>query len=244
MYRSVLVLMSMLEHWLYSVSIICWSSFCSTRSLSISSWTSKQLQHQSTSREKSHTWHWYSFCDSYHWHMGSFSDLSWCIYLTVVLFAGSITYELWSGGWWIDSALAIILGFFFLHEGYEMITWVRDKHFNGGCCKTRTSETTSISFSNSTHGNSKEDHCNDDTCDDCDTSVRQSLLTGKLPNSNCNSSNETLIKDNHYEKSLCSFLSSMFSVTTKTLLFLFNKNDVWSNENSNSANRKRRGENL
>ena len=59
-----------------------------------------------------------------------------CIYLTIVLFAGSLVYKLWHGGWWIDSAVAILLGFFFLYEGWEMVAWARHKDFNGGCCKT------------------------------------------------------------------------------------------------------------
>lgn len=59
-----------------------------------------------------------------------------CIYLTIVLFIGSLVYKLWEEGWWVDSAVAILLGFFFLREGYEMIAWARNKDFNGGCCKT------------------------------------------------------------------------------------------------------------
>jgi len=58
-----------------------------------------------------------------------------CIYLTTVLFVGSLIYKLWHGGWWIDSALALILSLFFLREGWEMIAWARHKDFNGGCCK-------------------------------------------------------------------------------------------------------------
>ena len=59
-----------------------------------------------------------------------------CIYLTIVLFVGSLVYKLWHGGWWIDSAVAMLLGCFFLHEGWQMIAWARNKNFNGGCCKT------------------------------------------------------------------------------------------------------------
>ena len=59
-----------------------------------------------------------------------------CIYLTIVLFVGSLVYKLWHAGWWIDSVVAMLLGFFFLHEGYQMIAWARNKDFNGGCCKT------------------------------------------------------------------------------------------------------------
>ncbi|CAF1494317.1 unnamed protein product [Rotaria magnacalcarata] len=71
-----------------------------------------------------------------------------CIYLTIVLFIGSLVYKMWLGGWWIDSAIAIALGFFFLHEGWEMIAWARNKNFNGGCCKTCSSPAIPISFSN------------------------------------------------------------------------------------------------
>lgn len=62
-----------------------------------------------------------------------------CIYLTVVLLIGSLIYRLWEDGWWVDSAIAIILGFFFIYQGYDMIIWAKDKDFNGGCCKTCSS---------------------------------------------------------------------------------------------------------
>lgn len=71
-----------------------------------------------------------------------------CIYLTIVLFIGSLVYKLWHGGWWLDSAIAIVLGFFFLYEGWEMISWARDKDFNGGCCKTCSSSPNAMSFVN------------------------------------------------------------------------------------------------
>lgn len=92
-----------------------------------------------------------------------------CIYLTIVLFIGSLVYKLWRGGWWIDSAIAIVLGFFFLHEGWEMIAWAQSKDFNGGCCKTCSSSATPISFSNpqlatSTSACEQTEHC------DCSTS--------------------------------------------------------------------------
>ena len=59
-----------------------------------------------------------------------------CIYLTTVLFFGSLIYRFWQGGWWIDSVLAILLSFFFFHEGYEMISWAHNRRFDGGCCQT------------------------------------------------------------------------------------------------------------
>ena len=59
-----------------------------------------------------------------------------CIYLTFVLFVGSLIFKFWNGGWWIDSAVAIILGLFFAHQGYEMISWARNSQFDGGCCQS------------------------------------------------------------------------------------------------------------
>jgi hypothetical protein len=58
-----------------------------------------------------------------------------CIQITIVLFIGSLVFRLWSGGWWVDSATSIILGFLFFWEGYKIIKWVRDPNFDGGCCK-------------------------------------------------------------------------------------------------------------
>ncbi|KAF9476815.1 hypothetical protein BDN70DRAFT_811637 [Pholiota conissans] len=58
-----------------------------------------------------------------------------CIQITIILFTGSLIYRLWEGGWWVDSATSIILGFLFLWEGYKIIKWVRDPAFDGGCCK-------------------------------------------------------------------------------------------------------------
>lgn len=119
-----------------------------------------------------------------------------CIYLTIVLLVGSIIYKLWSNGWWIDSTVAIILGLFFLYQGYEMITWARDKNFNGGCCKTCTSNAAPMSFSDGTvMGNSdnesiKKSHCSDEACDNDDTSDRKPLLADKSSNS-CNCCNST-----------------------------------------------------
>lgn len=36
-----------------------------------------------------------------------------CIQITLVLFAGSLIYKLWRGGWWVDSATSMILGVLF-----------------------------------------------------------------------------------------------------------------------------------
>ncbi|POG65362.1 hypothetical protein GLOIN_2v1667413 [Rhizophagus irregularis DAOM 181602=DAOM 197198] len=58
-----------------------------------------------------------------------------CIKITFILFLGSLLYMIWKGGWWLDSAAAIILGVLFAKEGVDMILWARSKDFNGGCCK-------------------------------------------------------------------------------------------------------------
>jgi divalent metal cation (Fe/Co/Zn/Cd) transporter len=57
-----------------------------------------------------------------------------CISMTAVLLAGTIIYKFWEGGWWVDSATAIILGFFFARDAFEMIRWGMSKQFSGGCC--------------------------------------------------------------------------------------------------------------
>ncbi|KZO92977.1 hypothetical protein CALVIDRAFT_529784 [Calocera viscosa TUFC12733] len=57
-----------------------------------------------------------------------------CIQITLVLFAGSLIYRLWKGGWWVDSATSLILGLLFGWEGWKMVRWARDENFDGGCC--------------------------------------------------------------------------------------------------------------
>lgn len=57
-----------------------------------------------------------------------------CIQMTVVLFTGSLVYRLWKGGWWVDSATCLLLGFLFGWEGWKMLRWVRNPAFDGGCC--------------------------------------------------------------------------------------------------------------
>jgi len=59
-----------------------------------------------------------------------------CIALTLVLLVGSIIYRFWKGGWWVDSAVALVFGLYFAKEGVEMIRWARHPEFNGGCCST------------------------------------------------------------------------------------------------------------
>ncbi|KAF0473032.1 Co/Zn/Cd cation transporter-like protein [Gigaspora margarita] len=58
-----------------------------------------------------------------------------CIQVTLVVFFGSLIYSVWSNGWWLDSASALILSLFFVKEGIGMILWARSKDFDGGCCK-------------------------------------------------------------------------------------------------------------
>jgi divalent metal cation (Fe/Co/Zn/Cd) transporter len=57
-----------------------------------------------------------------------------CIYITAVLLAGTLVYKFWENGWWVDSAVAIVLGAFFAKESFEMIRWGTSKGFSGGCC--------------------------------------------------------------------------------------------------------------
>ena len=59
-----------------------------------------------------------------------------CIQITVALFTGSLVFRLWKGGWWVDSATALVLGGLFGWEGFKMLRWVRDPGFDGGCCRS------------------------------------------------------------------------------------------------------------
>ncbi|KAJ7366127.1 hypothetical protein DFH08DRAFT_833558 [Mycena albidolilacea] len=59
-----------------------------------------------------------------------------CIQITCVLFGGSLVFRLWKAGWWVDGVISLVLGLLFAKQGYEMIQWVRDPEFDGGCCKT------------------------------------------------------------------------------------------------------------
>jgi divalent metal cation (Fe/Co/Zn/Cd) transporter len=61
-----------------------------------------------------------------------------CIALTVVLLVGSLVYRFWKGGWWVDSAVAMVMGVFFAKEGITMVRWARHPEFNGGCCHACT----------------------------------------------------------------------------------------------------------
>lgn len=57
-----------------------------------------------------------------------------CIYITAILLIGTLVYKFWENGWWVDSAIAILLGAFFAKESLEMIRWGTSKEFSGGCC--------------------------------------------------------------------------------------------------------------
>lgn len=59
-----------------------------------------------------------------------------CICITSVLLAGTLIYKYWKGGWWVDSATAMVLGLFFLRESWNMVHWGMSKSFSGGCCKS------------------------------------------------------------------------------------------------------------
>jgi hypothetical protein len=41
-----------------------------------------------------------------------------CIQITIILFVGSLIFRLWTKGWWVDGATALILGTWFSWEGY------------------------------------------------------------------------------------------------------------------------------
>jgi hypothetical protein len=41
-----------------------------------------------------------------------------CIQITIILFVGSLIFRLWTKGWWVDGATALILGARFGWEGY------------------------------------------------------------------------------------------------------------------------------
>jgi len=51
--------------------------------------------------------------------------------LTIILLIGSIIYNEWKGGWWIDSSVALILACFFAKEGIMTLRRVFSKEFDG-----------------------------------------------------------------------------------------------------------------
>lgn len=56
-----------------------------------------------------------------------------CIKLSFVLLLGSFLFWLVPTLWWVDSVAAVIIGFFILKEGWEMISSSRKEEFKGGC---------------------------------------------------------------------------------------------------------------
>ncbi|ORX49853.1 hypothetical protein DM01DRAFT_1308706 [Hesseltinella vesiculosa] len=64
-----------------------------------------------------------------------------CIFITLALLTGTLIYKFWKDGWWVDSALAIILGVFFAKESYSMLKWGFSSEFTGGCCQKCSKDT-------------------------------------------------------------------------------------------------------
>ncbi|KAG2113199.1 uncharacterized protein F5147DRAFT_65633 [Suillus discolor] len=57
-----------------------------------------------------------------------------CIQFSTALLIGSLVYRVWRGGWWVDSATAIMIAMLFGWEGFKMIRWASNDKFNGSCC--------------------------------------------------------------------------------------------------------------
>ncbi|OFZ18493.1 MAG: heavy metal transporter [Bdellovibrionales bacterium GWB1_55_8] len=57
-----------------------------------------------------------------------------CIQLSLVLFAGSVTYLVFPALYWVDSAAALVLSVLIAREGLGAIRAARSEHFTGGCC--------------------------------------------------------------------------------------------------------------
>lgn len=82
-----------------------------------------------------------------------------CIALTLVLLGGSVIYRFWKGGWWVDSAVALVFGLYFAKEGIEMVRWTRHPEFNGGCCNTCSAPPNTQEHSLSRTSNNRCDCC-------------------------------------------------------------------------------------
>jgi hypothetical protein len=115
-----------------------------------------------------------------------------CIYLTIVLFVGSLVYKVWHGGWWIDSAVAILLGFFFLHQGWEMVAWARHNDFNGGCCQTCAPAPATISLSNKAANS-----------DNCTSGCSQTCSASQTTTSSSNTATKLITEYKNVEKCDC-----------------------------------------
>ncbi|KAG2150221.1 uncharacterized protein EDB93DRAFT_339113 [Suillus bovinus] len=57
-----------------------------------------------------------------------------CIQFSGALLIGSLVYRVWRGGWWVDSATAIVITMLFGWESFKMIRWASNDKFNGSCC--------------------------------------------------------------------------------------------------------------
>ncbi|KIJ67508.1 hypothetical protein HYDPIDRAFT_71175, partial [Hydnomerulius pinastri MD-312] len=57
-----------------------------------------------------------------------------CMQLSAVLLVGSLIYRVCHGGWWSDTATAMVIALLFDWEGIKMVRWARDEELNGGCC--------------------------------------------------------------------------------------------------------------
>lgn len=82
-----------------------------------------------------------------------------CIALTSVLLGGSVIYRFWKGGWWVDSAVALVFGLYFAKDGIEMVRWTRHPEFNGGCCNTCAARPITQEHSRSQTSNNRCDCC-------------------------------------------------------------------------------------
>jgi hypothetical protein len=82
-----------------------------------------------------------------------------CIQITIVLFAGSLIFRVWHGGWWVDSATTLLLGALFGWEGWKMIRWVRNPAFDGGCCDCAPKERASLPLPITELGEQYRDLC-------------------------------------------------------------------------------------
>lgn len=56
-----------------------------------------------------------------------------CIKLSVVLFLGSLLFQVFPGFWWADGVAGLVLGAFIGKEGWDMIQATRKEDFSG-CC--------------------------------------------------------------------------------------------------------------
>ena len=108
-----------------------------------------------------------------------------CIKITLVLFTGSLLYMLWKGGWWLDSAAAIILGILFAKEGVDMILWARSENFSGGCCKHDVKE--------------KKNRCEDEGGEKCCGENNETKQNSCCVKEIKDSTDKVNVKDSSYE---------------------------------------------